>query len=123
MVRAKLLLLWLTTIALAYTVYAHGLRTYYWYANESGRGYAVTEWRGANLDGQMSADRRRYPEGYEFRYTYSRFEEQTELRTIAIILLVASAAFLTLRMTGHASARGTGSEQIKSASAAESNSE
>lgn len=87
----RLLILWIATIALVVTIYAHGQVRYYWYANEEGRGYSLKTWQGPSLDD------RGYPKGFIYRHETYHFEKNTEIRAIAIILIIAGASFLTLR--------------------------
>lgn len=88
----RLLILWIAAIALAVTIYTHGQARYYWYANEEGRGYSLKIWQGTSLDD------RGYPKGFIYRNETYHFEKNTEIRAIAIILILAGASFLTLRM-------------------------
>jgi hypothetical protein len=87
----SIIVLWLTAAALALTVYTYGLVGHYWYANDQGRGYDLTRWRGDSLDGIPP-----YPDGYRFRYSDSRFEKAPEIRTVFIILVLASASAGTI---------------------------
>ena len=87
----SIVILWLTAAALALTLYAYGLVEHYWYANDQGRGYDLTRWRGDSLDGIPP-----YADGYHFRYSNLRFEKAPELRTVLIILVIASASTGTI---------------------------
>jgi hypothetical protein len=91
----RLLILWIAAIALVITIYSHGQVRYYWYANdnEGGRGYSLKIWQGTSLD-----DSGIYPKGFTYRYWTYQFEKNTEIRAIAIILILAGASFLTLQM-------------------------
>lgn len=89
----RLLILWIAAIALVITIYSHGQVRYYWYANDEGRGYSLKTWQGTSLD-----DSQVYRKGFTYRYETYQFEENTEIRAIAIILILAGASFLTLQM-------------------------
>lgn len=83
----SLILLWLTAIAVAVTLWAFGLVDHYWYYNDAERlGYDLPKWRGDTLDNSFG-----YPKGYVFKYSYVRFERSAEPRTIAIIIVLAAA--------------------------------
>ena len=87
----SIIILWVTAAALALTLYAYGLVEHYWYANDQGRGYDLTRWRGDSLDGIPP-----YADGYHFRYSNLRFERAPEIRTVLIIIVIASASAGTI---------------------------
>jgi hypothetical protein len=88
----SILLLWVTAIAIAITLWAFGLVAHYWYFNDSTRlGYDVPKWHGDTLDNSFG-----YPKGYVFKYSYVRFESGAEPRAIGIILVLATACAGTI---------------------------
>ena len=89
----KLLAVWTAGGALAMTLYTHGEVTHYWYGNDEGRGYSLDTWSGESLD-----DSQIYPKGYKFRFKTNDFERNSEVRTIAIILILSGACFLTFKL-------------------------
>jgi hypothetical protein len=90
--RASILILWLTAAAISLTLYSFGMVQHYWYSNDAaGLGYDLVKWRGYTLDDSFP-----YPKGYRYKYSFTRFEKDAEARTIAIIIVLASAAGGTL---------------------------
>jgi hypothetical protein len=88
----SLIILWLTAAAISLTLWSFGMIQHYWYFNDNvGMGYDLVKWRGDTLDNSFG-----YPKGYRYKYSFTRFEKDAEFRTIAIIVVLASAAGGTL---------------------------
>ena len=93
----RLLILWFSAAALVLTIFSYGLVSRYWYAkSEGGHGYSLKTWEGTSLDESPG-----YEKGYTYRHSDYRFEQNPEIRTIAIIVILAGTSFLTLRILSH----------------------
>ena len=82
----SIIVLWLATGAIVFTLFGFGMVDHYWYANDQGQGYDFATWKGYNLD-----DVHGYEKGFRFRYSFPRFEKNAEMRIILIIVVLASA--------------------------------
>lgn len=83
----SIVLVWLTAVAIALTLWNFGMVQHYWYFNENaGLGYDVVKWQGDTLDNVFG-----YPKGYRLKYSFFKFEKNAETRTILIITVLACA--------------------------------
>lgn len=88
---ARLLVIWIATIAISVTIYAYGQVEYTWYEGADGKGYALKYWKGNTLDDDPA-----YDKGYKHKGSVYRFEKNAEIRTILIILILAGASLFSL---------------------------
>ena len=86
----KILILWGATLALVLTIYTYGQVKYYWYANDQNWGHELRTQRGDSLDDDSG-----YEKGIRYKYTHYKFENNSEVRIILIILIFAGAGFLS----------------------------
>ncbi len=88
----SIITLWLTAVAIVFTLLVFGLVQHYWYFNDTaGLGYDVVKWQGDTLDNSFA-----YPKDYRYKYGYVRFEKNAEPRVIGIIVVVASVCAGTI---------------------------
>jgi len=91
----KMIILWILVISLCITIYNYGKTKYYWYEDtkEPGWGYYKESYHGKDL-GNLYKD----SEKYKYVEIVYKFDKDTEVRTIIIILILAVSSFLSFKI-------------------------